>query len=281
MAMFGYVIPNFQSLDETQKKRFRAVYCGFCQTLRQRHGLIGSATLSYDMTFLALLLTSLYETSERQGSERCLLHPLKTHAYMTSEPFEYVADMNIALAYHKCMDNWLDDRLVLSRTEAALLHRAYQNICKTYPQKCEAIVKWLDEIHEIESSGKEIIDAPVNSTGRMLGELFCWRDDFWSDSLRKIGDGLGRFIYFMDAYDDLPKDVKHGSFNPLKSYRDQSDFETMCKDSLLMMVADCTQEFENLPIIQDADLLRNVLYSGIWSKYVQIQKKREESKGAE
>ena len=280
-TLFGYVVPNFLALNDTQKKRFRAVYCGVCKTLRQRHGLIGSSTLSYDMTFLALLLMSLYEPEERKGNERCLMHPLKTHAYSISEPFNYVADMNIALAYHKCMDNWLDDKHLLSRTEAALLKRAYQKVSSLYPEKCSTIVAWLEEIHQIESSGKDMIDAPINSTGRMLGELFCWRDDYWSNSLRIMGDGLGRFIYFMDAYDDLSKDVKNGSYNPLKSYRDNDNFESMCRDSLTMMVADCTQEFENLPIVQDADLLRNVLYSGIWSKYVQIQKKREDSKGAE
>ena len=110
----------------------------------------------------------------------------------------------------------------------------------------------------------------------MLGELFRWqRADFWAESLYRVGDGLGRFIYMMDAYDDLPGDVRRNRYNPLAEYRAREDFEPMCRDALLMMVADCTQEFEQLPIVQDADILRNILYSGIWSRYVQIQKKKE------
>ena len=222
----------------------------------------------------------MYEPEEERGEERCPTHPLKRHAYAVCKPLEYVADMNVALAYYKCLDNWTDEHSAVSLGEAKLLKRGYRRISERHPDKCAAIESWLREIHEIESRPEGDIDAPVNSTGRMLGELFCYDDGYWSESLRIMGDGLGRFIYFMDAYDDLPGDVRHNRFNPLKPFRERPDFEAMCKDALTMMVADCTQEFERMPIVQDADLLRNVLYSGVWSRYVQIQKKREtDSKG--
>lgn len=273
--MFGYVAPDLSALDESQRMRYRSAYCGLCHVLRKRHGLSGSLTLSNDLTFLAILLNALYEPEEHSGVERCAAHPVKRHRWIYSEPFEYVADMNIALAYHKCMDNWIDDRSILSRGEAALLKRAYMSVSKLYPEKCEAIDAWLEEIHRIEMENQVGIDAPVNSTGRILGKLFCWKDDYWSDSLTAIGDGLGRFIYMMDAYEDLPEDVRRGRFNPLTLYQNNPDYEEMCKDALLMMVADCTQEFERLPIVQDVDILRNILYSGIWSKYGRIQKRRK------
>ena len=272
--MFGYITPSLSALDDAQRARYREIYCGLCHVLYRRHGLTGSLTLSNDLTFLALLLNSLYETSEKRGEERCAAHPLKRHSYVFSEPFEYVADMNIALAYHKCLDNWLDDRNLLSRTEAAALKRAYGRVLDLYPEKCACVEAWIADIHQIEERNLKDIDAPVNSTGRLLAELFCWKDDFWSGSLRIMGDGLGRFIYLMDAYEDLPKDIRRGSYNPLSFYHSDENFETMCRDALTMMVADCTQEFEQLPILQDVDLLRNVLYSGIWSKYVQLQKKK-------
>lgn len=282
MDVFGYVVPNQSALNDEQNARFRSVYCGLCRVLKQRHGTVGTSTLSYDLTFLAILLMALYEPEEKSGKERCLAHPFKAHAYACSDMMEYVADMNVALAYHKCMDNWLDDKSIVSRAEAQLLKKGYVRVAQLYPEKCAAIERWLDEIHQIEREMSGGIDAPVNSTGKMLGELFCYRkNDFWSDSLRTMGDGLGRFIYLMDAYDDLPGDIRHDRFNPLKEFASDECFETLCRDALTMMVADCTQEFERLPIVRDVDLLRNVLYSGIWSKYAQIQKKKEaKSKGA-
>ncbi|MBE5773162.1 MAG: hypothetical protein E7337_04435 [Clostridiales bacterium] len=280
--MFGYIITNHQTLPEDRQQRFRAFYCGLCRALNRRHGKLGQATLSYDMTFMALFLNALYEPEEISGEEKCFLHPIKKHPFVDSKIFDYVADMNVALAYHKCRDNWMDDKNVPSAAEAKLLERAYRRVEKQYPQKCAVIEDWLCEIHRIESENIELIDPPVNATGRMLGELFVYdEDDIWADSLRIVGDGLGRFIYLMDAYDDLPADIRRKRYNPLKAYLNDEGFENMCRDALMMMVADCTQEFERLPIIQDADIIRNVLYSGIWSKYAMIQKKKEaRSKGA-
>lgn len=280
--MFGYIITNHQTLPEDRQQRFRAFYCGLCRVLQRRHGKVGQATLSYDMTFMALFLNALYEPEEVTGHEKCFLHPIKCHDFVESPVFEYVADMNIALAYHKCLDNWRDDKNLPSAAEAKLLRHAYEQVETLYPDKCRAIESWLDEIHRIEDQKLNQIDPPVNATGKMMGELFVYdAGDIWADSLRIIGDGLGRFIYMMDAYDDLPGDLRHHRYNPLSAYKDNEDFEDMCKSAMLMMVADCTQEFEKLPILLDADIIRNVLYSGLWSKYAMIQKKKEaKSKGA-
>ena len=79
--MFGYIVPNQSLLSDADKQRFRAAYCGLCRTLRKRHGLIGSATLSYDLTFLALLLGALYEPEESAGEERCITRPVKKHLF--------------------------------------------------------------------------------------------------------------------------------------------------------------------------------------------------------
>ena len=281
-ALFGYIVANMDALPEDRQKRFRAIYCGLCKTLRTRHGLAGSATLSYDFTFLALLLNALYEPGEQSGRERCLAHPAKAHDYVVSPVMDYVADINVALAYHKLQDDWLDDRKLISAGEGALLRRAYRRVEQELPGQCAAIADWLRAIHEIEDAGRMAVDPPVNATGRMLGELFVWPGQgMWTDELQAIGDGLGRFVYFMDAYDDLSRDLRRGSYNPLKALRDREDYEQLCKTAMMMMVADATDAFERLPVVLDADIIRNVLYSGVWSRYAYLQNKRSgQDKGA-
>ena len=276
--MFGYILTSAENLPKERQDRFHAMYCGLCRALRGCHGLTGGLTLSYDMTFLAVLLNALYEPEEREGSERCPAHPAKRHAYVDTPVLSYCADMNVALAYHKCLDNWRDDKNPAAMAEAKLLKPAYDRVSRQRPEQCGAIEAWLHEIHRIEAEDLQAIDPPVNSTGRMLSKLFQYdRTDIWTDSLGIIGDGLGRFIYLMDAYDDLPGDVRRGNYNPLKALRDRDDYEAFCRDAMLMAVADATREFELLPIEQDADVLRNILYSGIWSKYVLIRRKRDPS----
>ena len=274
--MFGYIITNAELLPKERQERFRSFYCGLCRRLRQLYGLRGSATLSFDMTFLAVLLNALYEPEEIAGRERCLPHPFKSHDYIDSAVMDYVADMNVALAYHKCEDNWIDDHSLLSAAEARLLKSAYDQVVDRHPERCGAITDWLEEIHAIENASLEAIDPPVNATGKLLGQLFTWHEnDLWASQLCMIGDGLGRFIYLMDAYDDLPEDVHRKRYNPLKAYRQRPDYEAFCQAAMMMAVADATQAFEMLPIVRDADILRNILYSGVWSKYALIRKKRE------
>ena len=76
-GMFGFVLPNLDSLNEEEKQRYRAVYCGVCRSIKDRYGQLSRLTVSFDMTFLALVLGSLYEPSESLGSKRCPIHPTK------------------------------------------------------------------------------------------------------------------------------------------------------------------------------------------------------------
>lgn len=280
--MFGYVITNCKTLSDEERARFRAMYCGMCKTLKRRYGNIGRFALSYDMTFLALVLSALYEPDEEAGQDKCLPHPIKPHDYIVNPMMDYAVDLNIALAYHKCADNWQDDHNPIYAGAKLALKKAYDKARSLRAVQCRAIEEWMDGIRRIEESGIEEIDPPMNLTGQMMGSLFQYdNNDFWADCLFRMGEGLGRFIYFMDAYDDLAKDVKHKKFNPLKSIMNQPDFETICKDGLTMMMADCADAFEQLPVLKDADLIRNILYSGVWAKYGYIQNKKAKSKGAQ
>lgn len=280
-AMFGYVITNCKTLTDAQRARFRALYCGMCRTLHERYGNLGRFTLSYDMTFLALVLSALYEPEELTGRERCLPHPVKPHDFAVNPMMKYAVDLNVALAYHKCADNWQDDHNPVYAAAKAALQGAYSKAQSWRPDKCSAIETWMADIRRIEKSGVEDIDPPMNRTGEMLGTLFALQDDYWAGDLYRMGEGLGRFIYFMDAYDDLESDVRRKRFNPLKPLRAQDDFEEICKSGLTMMMADCAEAFEHLPIVKDADLIRNILYSGVWAKYGYIQTKKAKKKGAQ
>ena len=277
--MFGYVVVNRETLSPESEARFRAYYCGLCKSLRKRHGLTGALTLSNDMTFLSIVLSGLYEPDEQSGREICFNHPFKKHDWIQSEASDYAADMNVMLAYHLCMDAWRDERKPLSLAEAGLIKRGYEKVVKLYPEKCEFVGDMIRALSDIEAKGPDgDIDKPTNLIGELIGEIFAYRDDEWKKPLTRMGAALGRFIYIMDAYDDLPKDLKKNCFNPLKPIAGVEDFEDRCLDMLTMHIAECTEEFEMLPIIKDAGLMRNILYSGVWSKYAYIQSRKEKDK---
>ena len=111
--MFGYVNINKPEMKIKDYDTYRSYYCGLCTALKKTCGLCGQMSLSYDMTFLYVLLTDLYEPETRIVKRRCLAHPFSTHPARINDIAEYVADMNVLLTFYKCMDDWRDERKFL------------------------------------------------------------------------------------------------------------------------------------------------------------------------
>ena len=270
--MFGYVITS-PALSDGERARYKSFYCGLCAALKERYGNVGRITLSYDMTFLSLVLTALYELDEKRFEQKCPTHPGKPQQFLQSEATWYCADMNIVLAYYKASDDWLDDKNLRAKLLLNRLEKPMEAVRKRYPDKCAAIESCLHEMHAIESSGQNVLDQMCNLTGQMLGEIYAWRNDLWSSTLYRMGEGIGRFIYLMDAYDDLKRDEEKNRYNPLRELHSQPQFDDYVEAGLTMMIAEGTEAFEELPILQDASVIRNVLYSGVWSRYAYLRKK--------
>ena len=112
----------------------------------------------------------------------------------------------------------------------------------------------------------------------MLAELFCWKEDEWQKELRGLGFFLGKFIYLMDAFEDMEKDTKKGSYNPFLLNREAINNAELAEHSLNLMAASAAECFERLPLIENVEILRNILYAGIWTKYELVKGKREKEK---
>jgi hypothetical protein len=279
--MFGYVNIYKPELKMKDYYKYKAYYCGLCKILKDKYGRFGQMTLSYDMTFLILLLTSLYESNTEKLQNRCMVHPVKKHDLLVNEITEYVADMNIALTYHHLRDDWQDEKSLAGLTGAEVLKRKYKQINKKYPRQCKVIEESLLKLQDSEAKKETDIDNVSRCFGELMAELFVYRQDRWEESLRKIGFYLGKYIYILDAYDDIEKDRKHNSYNPLLNRLEKEGFDDELRGILTMMMAECTKEFERLPCLLDIDILHNILYDGVWVKFEGIQKERNKRKEQE
>lgn len=265
--MFGYVEAQPKLLSEEQLSRYRGCYCGLCHALRERHGSMARMTLTYDMTFLILVLSSMYEPEERAGEEKCPAHPFKAQHYWRNEISDYAADMNMALAYLNCRDDWKDDFSLTALAEARLMKASYDRVCASYPRQCKVIEESIAELSRIEESREEDPDGASRCFGRLMAELFAYKEDYWSDSLRAMGMALGQFIYIMDACIDLRDDKRYYKYNPMLSLFNRVDEEKRFREILEMLMGECVFHFERLPLVQDADLIRNILCFGVWNKF--------------
>lgn len=272
--MFGYVIVNKPELKIKDFDMYQSFYCGLCNKLHEHYGRFGQLSLNFDMTFLSLVLSGLYEPENELVEERCIMHPLRKHCARMNSYMEYAADMTILLTYLKCEDDWQDDHKLQAQAMKHALEAKYQQVKNRYPQKVEHIRQALAKNGESELAQEINLDKMASYTGIMLGEIFAYQADEWKAKLYQMGDYLGRFIYLMDAYDDLQEDKEKGEFNPLLPYEEKNDFDEWVKEILEMMMAQCCDAFEALPVLAYADIIRNILYSGVWIKYDAIRKKR-------
>lgn len=278
--MFGYIVTNKKELKPEDSKRYQAFYCGLCRALKERYGKAGQVTLNYDMTFLTILLNALYEPKLREERHACIVHPTKLHDMYLNEVTDYTSDMGVLLSYYNLMDDWKDDCNAKSKALAKMLEQHYAALRECHPRQVRAVEEYVRELTACETEGDYSLDRAAGLTGTMMAEIMVWKEDIWESDLRRMGFFMGKFIYLMDAYEDVQRDIKSGSYNPWKQYyknESTEKFNQRVEDILNLMMAETAKAFEKLPIIQDVDILRNILYAGSWNKFELMKRKREKN----
>lgn len=273
--MFGYVSAHKPELKMREFYKYKAYYCGLCKILREKYGFLGQITLTYDMTFLVILLTSLYESETKREERRCIVHPAKKQQFLFNEITEYAADMNIVLTYYKLLDDWHDEKSKVGYAGSKAFEKTFRKLKEKYPEKCETIHRCMSSLRECEERGEENIDFVSRCFGELMSELFVYKKDVWEENLREMGFYLGKFIYILDAYDDLEKDIEKQNYNVLIPMAKEEKFDETCEEMLNFVLAECTCRFERLPCVEDVEILRNILYAGVWDKFNQKRMKKD------
>lgn len=277
--MFGFVTANMGELTQEQKDRYGAVYCGICRSIGERWGQFPRMTLQYDMVFLALLLMSLYEPEEVSGYGRCVPHPFRSRPWVKSDIIRYCADMNVALAYWKSMDDWQDDGKRSAKWISKQLAKSCASIAGEYPRQWEAMENCMSELSALERLGCPEIDRNAACFGALMAELMDHSQDHWSSTLRALGYRLGQFIYYMDATVDMERDLRKGQYNPWCA--GEHPYPKAFIEEILVQVIDgCTRYYEALPLVQDKELMDNILYSGVWVNYRNKRKEAQPHAGS-
>ncbi len=265
--MFGYVMANKPELKIREFARYKGFYCGLCHRLHKNHGRLGQMTLTYDMTFLILLLSSLYEPKTKEEQRRCLIHPVKKQIFVYNEVTDYASDMNILLTHDNWKDDWEDEKKLSAFMGMKAFVRKKKRIEKKYPRQSRQVELSLKELSKKEEENCLDIDAVARPFGELMAELFVWKEDSFGSILRGLGFYLGKFIYIMDAFQDVFDDVKKGCYNPFSKIYQQEGFPEKVKEMLDSTLRMAIGEFEKLPCEQDLAILRNILYEGVWTSY--------------
>lgn len=271
--MFGYIVPCKQQLGEAEYERFCCYYCGLCKAMGKNCSHISRLGLSYDVTFLAIVLSAVLEKDETVRCERCIVHPLKKHKLITNDiALDYSACVGVMLSYLKLLDDWHDEKSIKALAGMALMYRGVLKARRKYPEEYKFIQKCLDELSRLEMEKCNKIDIAADCFARILQRLFV--PDFIEDANKRrildwMGYNIGRWIYVIDALNDLKKDYRKNNYNPLL-VNFKGDIDEYCRYAvqnygltLTFTLENAASAFDLLNVRKNSELLDKMIYDSL------------------
>lgn len=281
--MFGYVTPCKMELKLKDYEKFKAYYCGLCKAIKINYGSLPRLTLNYDMTFTAILLSSLKYDEDTSGVKfvkgTCIIHPIKKRLFVADcNSLDYAAFLNVTLAYFKLLDNFSDDRNIFSKVLSIFLKGYMSKTKEPLKVNIQIINNKLSELSKKENSPRDLsLDELAHPFAELTSILFtAYRSgSSFEKELGDLGYNLGKWIYIIDALDDLRKDMKDNKFNAinavynLNSLPYESLYE-MIKDRIAFLLSSYGEQtftlLKKLPLKSNQALLENILQYGLMEK---------------
>ena len=274
--MFGYVEPDKPEMKIREFEVFRGYYCRVCKSIGKRYGTLPRLSLSYDLAFLAVLLDSAQGGIILGKMERCIAHPFKKRYIVVGNHFiDYASDMNIILSYYNLRDKWLDEKNLLGAAGTLALKRAFGKAKKKNKEKCEYIGSLLADLNKLEKDKCDSLDEAAEPFACIMREVFeCphINDEGTRKALGWLGYNLGRWIYILDAWDDLEDDIKSGSYNPIliqfgHDGENPDEFKARIKErinfSLTYSLSESEKAYSLAGLEKNSGIIDNIIYSGL------------------
>ena len=274
LILFGYIKCYKSELKVIEYDSYKAIYCGLCKRLKESYGFSASFTLSYDFAFLAILKASLDESCmEYDSKTRCTVNPFKKVICCTSSSvLDYSCDMAMIILYHKLKDNIADGKTIDRIKTAPLLPFAtsfYKKSRKKYPEISDFIEENMTLQKKLELENTSRIDDASNPSAKSLAFIFenLAKSESEKRILNRLGYFLGRWVYLIDAVDDMLDDQKNGCYNVLLSQsftkETYSDAKKSILPSLNLTLGEIINAYELLEVQRFKPILDNILYMGL------------------
>ena len=266
--MIGYVRAYKPEMKFKDYELYKGVYCSLCKQLGKRYGIIARLILSYDFTFFALVRMATRESCTKMSTSRCSFNPMKKciDCGRDNVDIAYTADVSVLTMYHKLKDN-IDDSKFFKRLLCRMLlpfaKLKYKKACANQPEMAKMMEMQMNRQIQLEKKDCSV-DESADPSARMLSELLAYNIDCGNiNSLKMLGYFIGRWVYLIDAVDDVEDDIKNGGFNPLKEKFNGEDFSEYATQMLSLTVGEAINNYDNLKIFRFNDIITNVLFDGM------------------
>lgn len=255
---------------------FKAYYCGLCKSINSENGTAPRFALNYDLNFLGIFLSSLQNGANEIGSERCMAHPLKKRKFAhDSEALSYTANVGTMLAYFNMKDDWMDERSLAGLLGSWAFFSGNKKAKKKFERKHAFIAEKIEELSRLEGEECADLDMVTDVFAKIMEEIWNYdglKSEADKKALKWLGYNLGRWIYILDAFDDIEDDFEKNRYNPIvQGYRkigeDIDSFKRRVKaeiePGLTYSLVCISDSFELLDVKKNRDILENIIYLGM------------------
>lgn len=246
---------------------FRAVYCGICRAIKLDYGQLPRLTVSYDAAVLAMLLMGASGSEPKARKRICALNPVKGKpVFEGHDVLPYIAAVSVMLAWGRLKDAWTDEKKVAALPAMAGLAAANRKARRNYPISASLIANSLGELAKLEEENCAELDRPADVMGNMMSGIVTSGPAVNPAAkvlLRSMGYHLGRWIYLVDALDDVKKDEKSGSYNPILAMGGGESAVELAMQACLYAASQAAAVFDLMDYEWGRDVISNVLYSGM------------------
>lgn len=276
--MYGYVVPDKSELSMRDFVLYRSFYCGLCKLTGKVYGQFPRFTTNYDMTFFAALLHDLCKQEVKFYEKACVLNPFKKKLTVDINPLmEKIGAANIILSYYKAEDGVRDREGGAKRLVRGMLKKPHALAAAACPDIEDTVRTRYEELTALEREGASGIDRTAHPFAEMLKGVgaACLGDKADENKLSLLYN-LGKFVYLVDAADDIDEDAAKRRYNPLiaefgydKKVGRRGFFE---KNSAALEFAFATvvnriaESFNKIEFTECYDLLKNIVYLGMRRK---------------
>lgn len=284
--MLGYVQIFKPELKVREYEIYMGYYCGICKYIGREYGQIPRMTLSYDAAFLALLLASVEDVPDAPGQEHCVVHHVRKKTVIRNAAIEYAGDVMLILAWYKMLDDAHDEGKAYAKAASKLLRRLQKKLRRKLPDLCDGIEMNLAVLNGLENAKCPSLDEVAESFSKIMevifregAEILYENQSELHEIFAKIGYHMGKWIYLMDAVDDIEENLESGAYNPLLyrfEYSGESadEFRDRIRDSLefnlYQYLAVLSEHTGTLDIKKNQGIIDNVIYFGMNRKTEEI-----------
>lgn len=282
--MFGYVKIYKPELKVKHYEAYKGIYCSLCKTLKKEYGRLATLTLNYDFTMLALTRLAFAKECCGFKDSRCAFNPFKKcqQCINGNEQLSYSAAAAMIMCYHKVNDDIADSaflKKLLMRAVKPYFSLKRKKAMKKYPALDEIISCAMAEQTAVEKRGNAGIDASAHPSAKAMGEILSFGfDGGTKEKLNRFGYLAGRWVYLMDALDDMESDRKTNGYNVFNNINNEKEAKEKAAGVINLTAAQLAHEIETMKPARFGEILDNIVIDGTYNSMQSVLNKDKEEK---